>query len=489
MYKRQPREPAQQRRIGGTQLHAGELGADAAVDAVAEGQVRGGGGAGGVEGVHVGAEGGVPVGAAQGAEHDVTGGDPLARDLHVLAGEAREGDLNHRQVPQQLLDEGVDGRVLVAEGDEVLGVPEEDEGAEGEHAGCGLQAAGQHAVGEARELLVVDVVAVLLHQHAEQPVAGVLALLLDYVAQVGERLGYRAERGVGAREEVEAGGAEALELLAVLVRDAEQLADDQRGDRHRERLDEVDRVAVLPQRLHLVQPLLDEVVDARGESAEAPHGEFGGEQPAQPGVDGRIAEAEPAGVVVLGHPGVADEVGEVVAEAIGLAEHGTRLVVPRDQPHIHVERYGELGDRGLFAHLAQLGHRVEAVPAERHQGGLGEQPRFGQIKTTLTDICQKSTSQPGADTRTNVHHARNTARSRPLRAPADRLIARRARVASAPPHHSTAVSEKASSTRPPTSAPSAMAALKAATKRDEADSRALGARASSQVWAVTETPP
>src|SRR5436305_372926 len=82
--------------------------------------------------------------------------------------------------------------------------------------------------------------AVLLDQHAAQAVAGLLTLLLDDVQQVGQRLRHRAERRARAAEQVEAGGAQPLEVLAVLVGHAEQLADRQRRDRQRERLPQVD---------------------------------------------------------------------------------------------------------------------------------------------------------------------------------------------------------------------------------------------------------
>ena len=65
----------------------------------------------------------------------------------------------------------------------VVGMLQEDGGAQREHAGAGLQAAGEHAVGEPGELEVVDVVAVLADDLADQPLAGLLALASGRVHQ------------------------------------------------------------------------------------------------------------------------------------------------------------------------------------------------------------------------------------------------------------------------------------------------------------------
>ncbi|GGT84293.1 hypothetical protein GCM10010272_31050 [Streptomyces lateritius] len=61
--------------------------------------------------------------------------------------------------------------------------------------------------------------------------------------------------------------------------------------------------------------------------------------------------------------------------------------------------------------------------------------------------------------------------------------------ASAPPIHSTGSIPVPSASRPPTSAPRAIAPSKTPTNSEEAASRACGAPASSQVSALTQTPP
>src|SRR5687768_9512620 len=106
---------------GDPQLHLPELGAHAAVQAVPERQVavwcpvR-------VEGVGVGTERGVAVRAAQRAQHDVTLGDVGTVQRHVVAGDARERHLDDGEVSQQLVDDLVDGLVVLAEPRVLLGV-------------------------------------------------------------------------------------------------------------------------------------------------------------------------------------------------------------------------------------------------------------------------------------------------------------------------------------------------------------------------------
>ena len=98
-----------------------------------------------------------------GQRHDdeVALGDLHPVDVDVLPGEPRERHLHHGEVPQQLLDERAGGRVVVVNELERLAVLEQHQRAERQHAGGGLEPAGQYAVGEAGQLLVGDLVAVL----------------------------------------------------------------------------------------------------------------------------------------------------------------------------------------------------------------------------------------------------------------------------------------------------------------------------------------
>ncbi len=154
-------------------------------------------------------------------------------ELDVVLGEAREGDLHDGEVAQQLLDGAVHDRRVGGDAAVVVGVVEQHGGAEREHAGAGLEAAGEHAVGEAAEVEVVDLVAVLADDLADQALAGVLALLAGRLHQEPPRVRHGTEGPLTAVRHVEAGRAELTEGLAVLVGQAEQLADHQ--ERHGER--------------------------------------------------------------------------------------------------------------------------------------------------------------------------------------------------------------------------------------------------------------
>jgi hypothetical protein len=110
--------------------------------------------------------------------------------------------------------------------------------------------------------VVGDVVSVLPHEHAEQAVTRLDPLLLHDAEQVLHRLRDRAERAGDPAEEVETGGAQPLEVGAVGVGDAEELADRQRGDGEREGLQEIDDAVRLGERGHLVELADDDGLDS-----------------------------------------------------------------------------------------------------------------------------------------------------------------------------------------------------------------------------------
>ena len=286
-------------------------------------------------------------------------------DRDVGARDARERDLHDREVAEQLVDERVDRGVVGDQRAPQLRVAEQHDRAERQHARGGLQPAGEQAVGQARELVVGDVVAVLAHQHAEHAVAGLRALALDHVEQVGEGLRDRAERAFDAAEEVEAGGRQALEIGPVLVRHAQQLADRQRGDRQREALHQVHLTALGGDLGHLVELARDDRVDPGSEAAQPVPGELRGEHLAQAGVCGWVGEAEAAGVLLGGDARFPDEVGEVAGERARRAEHGLRLVVAAHEPAADAERQLEQAHGFAVAQRCHLGHRVEPDALQR----------------------------------------------------------------------------------------------------------------------------
>ncbi len=144
-------------------------------------------------------------------------------------------------------------------------------------------------------------------------------------------------------------------------------------------LDQVDAAVGVGGGLQRVEPLLDDRVDQRGEPVQAPHGELGGEQAAQPGVVRRVGETEATRFVVLGDAVGTDQVGEIVAEGAGVAQDFLGLVVAGDQPD-RDGGDGEPADGLAVAQGADLGDGVEAVAAERQQGRFGELGKGVQIE-------------------------------------------------------------------------------------------------------------
>ena len=128
-----------------------------------------------------------------------------------------------------------------------------------------------------------------------------------------------------------------------------------------------------PGLLQGVQPAVDHLADAGQQRVQPPRGEGRRQQPPQPGVVGRIAEAQAArvgqaellGVVPTG----GQQVGEVVAERRGVAEHPPDVGVPGDQPDGVAEEV-EPADRLLLAPPSQLRDRVQAGAEQGHEEGV-----------------------------------------------------------------------------------------------------------------------
>ena len=174
------REAAQQSLEAGAHLDAGQLLAEALVDAVAEGQVTAGL-AVDVQGVGVLEALRVAVGGQQRDDDGRSLADRLAAELDVLRGVAVE-DVGDGQVAHELLD-GVGHQVRVgAQLGQLLGVLQEREGAQCQHVGGGLVAGEQQQEGDADQLLDGEVV--VAGQVGQDVVAGVGALARDQFGEV-----------------------------------------------------------------------------------------------------------------------------------------------------------------------------------------------------------------------------------------------------------------------------------------------------------------
>ena len=110
---------------------AGELGAEAVVDAGAEGEVAIGM-AVEIELVGVFEAGGVAVGGSERCEEHLTAADGVAAELGVGGDEAGLGDLGERDVAEQFLYGGFSQRPIGGELAELVGVGEKREDAVGD---------------------------------------------------------------------------------------------------------------------------------------------------------------------------------------------------------------------------------------------------------------------------------------------------------------------------------------------------------------------
>ena len=289
----------------------------------------------GVEPVEAGPAAGVPVGAGELADHHVSLRDRVPRHLEVVLREAWEGDLHHGQVAQQLLDGAVHRRRVGGDRAVVVGVVQQHGGAQREHAGAGLEPAREDAVGQPRQVEVVDLVAVRLDDLPDQALAGFAALLAGGLHQELSRPRHGTEGALAAVRHVEPGRPQLAEGVAVLVGQPEQLADHQERHGEGEVRDQVHDTGGRCLVLDLVKLPLDDVRDPGPQALEPPHGELRGEQPAQRRVLGRVGEPQAPDVPVGRRATPAHERADVVAVARRVREHRTGLRLARDQPHRH----------------------------------------------------------------------------------------------------------------------------------------------------------
>jgi hypothetical protein len=250
------------------------------VDAVPERQV-GAGGPAEVQPVGVGIALGVAVCGRQRERDGLPGPDGAPCQLDVLLGHAHRPDVGDGEVAKELLGRLLRQAGVVAQPGCLVGVLQQQEGAQAEHVGGGFVPGRQQQQAHAGQLLVVELATA--DQPAEQVVAGLGALAGDQLGEVGHDVRGALRALLGREVEVDRGAGGLLEPPAVGVGHPQQLANDHGRHRQRERLHQVDRRAVVG---HPLQVLLDDLGDARLELPHPPGGELAGDQPAVAGVVG-----------------------------------------------------------------------------------------------------------------------------------------------------------------------------------------------------------
>ena len=318
----------------------------------------------------------------------------------VDAREPREGDLHHGEVAQQLLDHPV--RLLAAREQHLPGLRAagDEVGTEAEHARRGLVAAEEHTVGEPAQRDVVERVAVVGEQPADEAGAGLGTLPGHGTDEELPRRGRRAEGAHAALGEVEAGHAQALEALAVLDRQPEQLAD--HLERHREG-EVLDQVEVGALRLEDVEPVGDDPLDEGLEAGQLAAGELRGEVAAQLRVQRRVGHPEPADLLLRAAP-LRDQLPHVVGERRAVGQQRPGVVVRRHEPHAATEEVAEAGHRALLAQPADLRHRVEAVAAEGGGEPVGHPAQSPQVEAAAAHRAgQQQASETGGEPGTQGH--------------------------------------------------------------------------------------
>jgi hypothetical protein len=195
--------------------------------------------------------------------------------------------------------------------------------------------------GDADELGIGELIAVFAHQHAEHVVAGRAAGAGHQRAHVLTALPHQLQPFRDREGQVELPSAAALEVVAAVVGHAEQLADDQRGDRQCELRHQIGWRTGLFERF---QAGLDDLDDARFQRLHPAHGEFAGQHPPQPGVLRRVEAQQVAcpgaGLFLLGQlrgAGHHEARRPAVGEVLVIGEHGLDVVVAGDQVHLKAE--------------------------------------------------------------------------------------------------------------------------------------------------------
>ncbi|GEB55136.1 hypothetical protein GCM10017674_29330 [Streptomyces gardneri] len=237
---------------------------------------------------------------------------------------------------------------------------EQREGPVGDHVGRGVEPRRQQEAPDADQFLVREVG--VPGQVAEQVVGGLGALGRDELGHVLLEPDEGAVPVLGRHVHGHDRVGVSLEPLSVGVRNAQQLADHQRGEGTGEGLDQVDARSAA---LHRVQVRRGDLRDPVGELPHPADGELAGQDAPEAGVLGGVHPGHVADrggrQRALGPPGER-VVHQLVARAETAVAHdradrGVTGGQPADVP-VGVRHAGE---RPLLAQLRQAGGRVEGT--------------------------------------------------------------------------------------------------------------------------------
>ena len=240
---RQPHrtEPRQQAREGDLRLQPGQRRAQAVMDAVAERQVPRGLPAE-VQPVRVGVPARVTVRRAQRDDHRIAAADGRPADLDRLGGEPVGRVVDRVHVPEQFLHRAGEQRRVGLQPGELARIEQQCERAAGDQVDRGLMSGHQQQEHHGDQLVLPEPVPLVpgRDQRGKQVVGGLLPLGRQQRHEVTDHRGGVRLEHLGRGRVRDDGGRPVPEVVPVLDRDAEELADHRDRQRESERGQQVD---------------------------------------------------------------------------------------------------------------------------------------------------------------------------------------------------------------------------------------------------------
>ena len=241
-------------------------------------------------------------------------------------------------------------------------------GSQRDHARRGFVAGLQqdhtvHHRGLAAEFALGDVFG---DQPAHQVVTGFAFLERRQFPHVVEHRADRRGLLLVRRSRVESLRTVVLKEFVLLIGDAEQQADHQRGHRQRE---VADKISGRPRRDHVVQESVDQILDLRTHRLGAPEGEVPGHHSSQSVVLGIVDAGEDHGNVVVGGPRL-HVLGKGVGAQTRVCQGGPDVLVAADEPRRFMPPQDHLQAVGR-APIGELDRGRQRARASRGMGTAG----------------------------------------------------------------------------------------------------------------------